>query len=197
MQSNKRAAIPQSFLFDISAVQESLAAVRGSLYGNVILATDGSHPEVAQCISEVSQGKSIDMGFIADLAEDPAAVWNRVVAGEGAARRVALTPEVPSSPDAFAQRLFVSNEVDVYTRGGQAHGVPGALNAIHEKMTSILSLWAGPGGDGVNVATDRAQPFRELALLAAEVTRARSLHAAGVCRYLVDLDVLRAAPSME
>ena len=171
LATNKKMAVPQSMLYDLETMRDSLSAAR------VLL--QNQFEELYS--SPIDLGLELDMSFIRRLGEDPAEEWDRCLATSSIPTFAKDLESVMVDRDSFVNRLFVNSSPEIPSV--VTVSVLGRL-ASHLSTFSDLASTVLEPMRSANSA--RRAEYRELALFSAEVVRARALHSAwGVVEGLV------------
>ncbi len=173
--SNKKVALPQSILYELSTVQ---GVVRG--YRHLLLEQFealSASPEIGlrDAVHAAMPQHALDMAYVRSLGEDPEVEWVRRLREKSTSEFNKDLAQTWRDPQAFQNKLFRSTELAVFD-GTAVTKDEGFIAKILEKVNPALPRIPIPSYK--NDAADRLDLYRELSLLPAEVERARALTAA-------------------
>lgn len=179
---NKKMAIPQSMLYDLELIRDVLTASR-LLFLNQFEQLDSEvSPDVASVVQGGVPGSRLDMSFIRRLGEDPAEEWSRKLRDKASRTFDEDLRDAARHSDVFLQRLYPA----VQPRAVATADHQPLLRKLASRVTLIPAIPAAVGDLMKEGTAARRDDFRELVLLAAEVTRTTALHSAwGVVDSLV------------
>lgn len=180
---NKKAALPQSILYELDQVQESLRGYRALLADQFDALAASTEIALTDVVHEALPHHSLNLDFLHELAEDPAIRWARCVQAKSTGDFGRDLSAVVRDPARLHRRLFVSNELDLAPVDVTS---PGLVQKFVRLVTPALPRLFE--GDYKADAWERRDQYRELSLFAAEVTQARALTAA----WLATADVVSA-----
>lgn len=171
---NKKMAVPQSMLYDLELIREVLAASR-NLFRTQFeeLVAEGGR-DITALIAGALPNRRLDIEFIRQLGEDPTEEWSKKLRGKTSRTFDEDLRDAARHSDLFLQRLFPTTQQhtdgpsDVSTRLLRLAGRVNLIPAIPLVIGELLKEGSAA----------RRDDFRELILLAAEVTRATALHSA-------------------
>lgn len=172
ISGNRRLALPQTLLYELELVRESLRPFRVLLLEQFEALVDQQQIGIAAALEAALPGRALDMNFLQKLGADPSIDRaNSKTSGDFDLELEALLRQ----PDAFLARVLPgrdrapTNEPSAERRG-----------SVFETLISVLapSVPKTSPIDGHSDAPDRADSFRELSTVPAEVARARGLHMA-------------------
>ncbi len=181
---NKKAALPQSMLYELDQIQEALRGYRRTLGDQFDALAADSEIALAEVVHEALPHRSLNLDFLHLLAEDPAIRWTQAVQAKSTGDFGRELSVIVRDPGQLHQRLFVSNEVELSPAEAPR---PGILQKFVRLVTPALPRLFE--GDYKSDAWERRDQYRELSLFAAEVTQSRALTAA----WLATADVVSAA----
>lgn len=170
----KKMSVPQSMLYDLELIREVLAASRLLFLTQFERLTTEADPSVAAAIQQAVPNSRLDMSFIRRLGEDPAEEWSRKLRDRASRTFDEDLRDAARHQDIFLQRLFPTNQPDTGDSGDRQ----GPLRKLANRVTLIPAIPAAVSDLLKEGTGGRRDDFRELALLAAEVTRATALHSA-------------------
>ena len=172
--ANKRIALPQSLLYELEIIQESLRAFRSQLLTQFEAISDDSRIDLNSVVGRALPNRYLDMNFIRFLGNDPLTEWaGRVRAKTTGDFDRELTEAL--RPDVFLSRVFPRKELgaselpDVEKQQNVLDFLRGLMAPA---LPQLLAVDAKPD------ASERRDAFRELSLLPAEVSRVKALNSA-------------------
>ena len=172
---NKRVSIPQSILYELNMIQDSLGSFRSLAVMQFEALIRNEEIGLAEAVRKVLPHSTLNIDFIRSLGEDPASDWAGRVRAKASGDFDRELGEVSRHPDAFISRLFPSNELaipDLPVEPQQRSVVKRVIDLAGSALPRIRPE------DFKQDSSERRDTFRELSLLPAEVTRVKLLHSA-------------------
>jgi hypothetical protein len=172
--ANKRIALPQSMLYELDVIQETLRSFRSLILTQFETLSRDTRIDLNSAVGKVMPSRELDMDFIRLLGADPSIEWTeRVRAKTTGDFDRALTEAM--RPDVFLARVFPHKELAAaeLQEAEKQHNV---LEILISHMAPALPRLLV--ADSKPDASDRRDAFRELTLLPAEVARVQALNSA-------------------
>lgn len=171
---NKRIALPQSLLYELELIQESLRAFRLQLLTQFEVISEDSGIDLHGVVGRAMPNRYLDMDFIRSLGNDPSTEWAaRVRAKTTGDFDRDLTDAL--RPDVFLSRVFPRKQLEA-SDAPEVEKQQNVLEFLRGLMApalpQLLAVDAKPD------ASERRDAFRELSLLPAEVSRVKALNSA-------------------
>jgi hypothetical protein len=191
--ANKRVALPQSMLYELEVIQDTLRSFRSLMLTQFETLSGDTEFDLDRAVGKIMPRRKLDMDFIRSLGGDPSAEWmERVRAKSTGDFDRDLTEAL--RPDVFLSRVFPRNEV----------GAPEPQEA--EKQQTVLGRLVGIiapalprllAVDSKPDASERRDVFRELSLLPAEVSRVKALNSAWLATSAIVAESLGGDPQVQ
>lgn len=173
-----KAAIPQSMLFEVDLITDVFRTFRVLMSQQFEALFRDTQIDINAAVREVLPGRGIDRDLVRLLGGDPSVRWAERLRDKAKGK---FDEDLAGSfrhPDLFLEKLFPSVEVAIAKPVTELEPVerPGLI----ARVLSVLQEALPKAEEFLSAPTDRADAFRELALLAAEVARLKALNSAWV-----------------
>lgn len=173
--ANKRVALPQSMLYELETIQDTLRAFRSLLLDQFEALSGATGIDLDGAIRSALPNSKLDMDFIRSLGKDPSIEWAERVRTKTVGDFERELTDALRHPSVFLSRVFPRTELaipepqEVEKPSGVVERLIGLMAPALPRLIAI---------DSKPDASERRDAFRELSLLPAEVARVKALHSA-------------------
>ncbi|MHA7218617.1 hypothetical protein ACX80L_06955 [Arthrobacter sp. MDT1-48-3] len=173
--ANKRVALPQSVLYELEMIQDTLRSFRSLIVSQFEALSCSTRIDLAGAVRSALPSSHLDMEFIRSLGQDPAVEWAERVRTKTTGEFELELAQALRHPPTFFSRVFPSSAHETSQTSEQEK----ALRVV-DRLVGLLApalprlLATDPRSDG----SERRDAFRELSLFPAEVARVKALNSA-------------------
>ncbi|GAB3622638.1 hypothetical protein GCM10027418_07200 [Mariniluteicoccus endophyticus] len=173
MSSSKRVAVPQSILFEIASVQDTLRAFRSLMLEQFeeLAETEDIDAVVRASLPE----RKLNLEFIRELASEPTVEWGDRGRKNGDLDPIAALAESTGPASGFLTRLFPSTGLALRVEDESPE-----QQGFIERLVGVLTQTLPRPRLFESKTTDRFDLHRELVTLPTEVSRVKLLHSAWI-----------------
>lgn len=173
--ANRKWALPQSMLHDLSLIIDVFRATREQLLKQFEAFEADRGLGLTAVIETALPGRTLNMALVRQIAADPRDEWERLVQEKATAEFDVELQHILRSSEAFFDRVFSWTAVATVSVQPQ----PGIPELAHRFFADLIArLPHSEEVDWKGDAWQRRDAFRELLLLPAEVDRVRTLSTA-------------------
>jgi hypothetical protein len=172
---NKRVALPQSMLYELEMIQDTLRSFRTLILSQFETLFVSPDIELSSAVRNALPHSRLDMSFIRRLGTDPAIEWADRVRTKTTGDFERELTETLRNPSSFLALVFPRTEPEAAHPTEDEKNL-GVVHSLLGLLTPALPRLFAPEfkGDG----SERRDSFRELSLFPAEVARVRALNSA-------------------
>jgi hypothetical protein len=173
--ANKRIALPQSMLYELEMIQDTLRSFRAILLAQFETLSSAGGINIDSVVRNALPGARLDMTFIRSLGKDPSVEWAERVRLKTTGDFERELTEALRQPSTFLALVFPRTEPTTPEQREEAKttGVMDKLvGLLAPALPRLLATDLRPDG------SERRDAFRELSLLPAEVARVKALNSA-------------------
>lgn len=173
-----KAAIPQSILFEVDLIMDVFRTFRVLISQQFEALFQHPEIDINAAVREVLPGRGIDRELVRLLGRDPSMRWAERLRGKAKGKFDEDLAESFRHPDVFLEKLLPSVEVTLAKPVTELE--PAERPGVITRVLAALQQALPREEEFLSAPTDRADAFRELALLTAEVARLKALNSAWV-----------------
>lgn len=170
---NDKIQLPQALMFEIGRISDVLGGFRMMYHSQFEALAANNRDEFDAAIRTVLPGRRLNMSFVRELGEDPAAAWVAALQNKTTATFDQDLRDGTRDMATFLKRVFASTEL-----APVRDEAPAPKWFLEEAVNQFVKLLPRPAQSWVRISPERMDAFRELILLRAEFLRVKALHAA-------------------
>ena len=179
--ANKRVALPQSMLYELELVQDTLRSFRSLMLSQFETLSSASGIDLDGAVRSALPASRLDMDFIRSLGKDPAVEWAERLRTKTTGDFERELTDALRHPAAFLSLVFPRTESGTSRAQEQEQAQEQEKNGgVLDRLVGLLTpalprlLTTDFRPDG----SERRDAFRELSLFPAEVARVKALNSA-------------------